>query len=146
MKLSWKSGKLLQLKFKYTWVHVQVHQSALARRGVPKHEIGCTWVETAGGALCRQVLQCRADEAEKNLSAKCSKCSFNLNVNKEVAKNPNAEVARQEVLGTSLVNQLIMLWLYSPDLYKLVSETQASKAFLLNVINMNSSIQQTNKK
>ena len=38
-----------------------------------------------------------------------------------------------------------MLWLYSPDLYKLVSP-QASKAYILNVINMNSSMQQTNKK
>ena len=35
MKFSWKGEELHRLRFKYTWVHVQVHRSELARRGVP---------------------------------------------------------------------------------------------------------------
>ena len=75
-----KKAKLHQLSFKYTWVHVWVHWSELARRGELEHELWCTWDETARGALCRQVLQSRACEAEENLSAKCTECSFNPNV------------------------------------------------------------------
>ena len=99
MKFSWKGGELHRLSFKYTWVHVWVHRSELARRGVLIHELGCTWVETAQGALCRQVLRSRACEAEENLSAKCTECSFNPNVNEEVAKYTDAEFAWRGVLG-----------------------------------------------
>ena len=98
MKFSWKGGELHRLRFKYTRVHVWVNQSELVWRGVLKHELRCTWVETAQGTLCRQVLWSRACEAEENLYAKCTECSFNPNVNEEVAKYPNADLARQGVL------------------------------------------------
>ena len=93
---------LVQFQLKYTRGHAWVHLSSQARIGVLKHELGCTWVETAEGALCRQVLRSRACEAEENLSAKCTECSFNPNVNKEVAKYPDAELARRGVLGLPL--------------------------------------------
>jgi hypothetical protein len=35
-------------------------------------------------------------------SAKCTECSFNPNVNEEVAKYPDAELARRGVLGLPL--------------------------------------------
>ena len=92
-------GELHRLRFKYTWVHVRVHRSELARRGVLKHEPRCTWVETVQGALCRHVLQTQACEAEENFSAKCTECSFNPIDNKEVAKYLNVELARRRVLG-----------------------------------------------
>ena len=38
-------------------------------------------------------------ELKLHLSAKGTKCSFNPNVNKEVAKYPNAKLARRGVLG-----------------------------------------------
>ena len=38
-------------------------------------------------------------EAEENLSTKCTECSFNPNVKEEVAKYPDAELARRGVLG-----------------------------------------------
>ena len=41
----------------------------------------------------------QACEAEENLSANCTECSFNPNVKEEVAKYPNAELARRRVLG-----------------------------------------------
>ena len=50
-KFSGKGGELYRLRFKYTWVHVQVHRSELARRGVLEHKLSRTWVETAQGAL-----------------------------------------------------------------------------------------------
>ena len=59
-----KGGELHRLSFKDTQVHVQVHWWELARRGELKHELGCTWVETARGALCSG--DCKADE---NLSS-----------------------------------------------------------------------------
>ena len=62
-------------------------------------ELRCTLVENACGALCRQVLRGRACEAEENLPAKCTDCSFNLNVNDELVKYPNAKLARRGVLG-----------------------------------------------
>ena len=102
MKFSWKGGELHRLSFKYTWVHVRVLWSKLARRGELKHELECTWVKTAQGALCRQVLRSRACEAEENLSAKCTECSFTANVNEEVAKYTDAELARRGVLGLPL--------------------------------------------
>ena len=85
----------------YTWVHVWVHRSKLGRRGVLEHKLGCTWVETAKGALCSQVLRSQACEAE-NLSAKCTECSFNPYANQEVAKYPDAKLARQGVHGFPL--------------------------------------------
>ena len=102
MKFSWKEGELHWLRFKYTWVHVQVHRSELARKGELEHELGCTWVETARGNLCTEVLRSRACKAEEKLSAKCTECSFNPNVNEEVAKYPNAELARRGLLGLPL--------------------------------------------
>ena len=36
------------------------------------------------------------------MSAKCTECSFNPNVNEEVAKYPDAELARRGVLGLPL--------------------------------------------
>ena len=62
-------------------------------------ELRCTLVENACGALCRQVLRGRACKAEENLPAKCTDCSFNLNVNDELVKYPNAKLARRGVLG-----------------------------------------------
>ena len=91
-----------------TRVHVWVHQSELARRGELEHDIGCTWVETAWGALCRQVLRSQACEAEENLSAKCTECSFNPNVNYNVAKYLDVELARKGVLGLPL--ELTLGW------------------------------------
>ena len=43
-----------------------------------------------------------ACKAEENFSAKCTECRFNPNVNKEVAKYPDAKLARQRVLGLPL--------------------------------------------
>ena len=99
MKFSWKGRELHGLRLKYTQVNFWVHQFKLARKSVLKHELGCTWVENAQSALCRQVLRSRACEVEENLSAKCTECSFNPNVNEEVAKYPDAELARRGVLG-----------------------------------------------
>ena len=102
MKFSWKGGEIHRFSFKYTWVHVWVHRSKLARRGVLKHQLGCTWVKTALGALCRQVLRSLVCEVEESLPAKCTECSFNPNVNEEVSKYPDAKLTRRGVLGLPL--------------------------------------------
>ena len=52
--------------------------------------------------FAEKVLRSRACEAEENLSAKCTECSFNPNVNEEVTKYPDAELARRGVLGLPL--------------------------------------------
>ena len=44
----------------------------------------------------------KACAAEENLSAKCTECSFNPNVNEEVSKYPDAELARRGVPGLPL--------------------------------------------
>ena len=105
MTFSWKGGELHLISFKYTRVHVWVHRSELARRGVLKHEFGCTWVETAQGALCRQVLQSRACEAEENFSAKCTKCIFDPNINEEVANRHG--ICQKVYAGEVLKDQIL---------------------------------------
>ena len=45
-------------------------------------------------------------KAEENLSAKCTECSFNPNVNKEVAKYHDAELG--EARGTWLTSELTL--------------------------------------
>ena len=44
----------------------------------------------------------RACEVEENLSAKCTECSYYPNVNEEVTKYADAELARRGVLGLPL--------------------------------------------
>ena len=59
-----KGGGLHRLWLKYSWGHVEVLLSELARRGVLQLGLRSTWVETARGALCSQVLRaCEEDLA-----------------------------------------------------------------------------------
>ena len=98
-----------------------------------KMNLGCTWVETAQGALHRQVLWSRACKAEENLSAKPTECSFNTNVKKEVAKYPNAKLKRRGVLG------LPPSWHWDWDLQQMLLKTN-TVSFTTNMILINRKI------
>ena len=76
--------ELHQVRFKYTWVHVRVHQSKIARRCLLEQKLRSTWVETAWGALYRQVLLESSLQGEGELL--CKLCSTVIILRKTLQK------------------------------------------------------------